>query len=166
MAAPITYRLMEPGEEARVSDLTTRVFNEFVAPDYSAEGVREFLRYVHPDLMAQRSQANHFVLLALAGADLAGIIELRDWGHISLLFVDRIYLRQGIARALLQRALEICRSRRPGLAEITVNSSPYAVPIYMRLGFEPVAAEQIRKGIRFVSMRLTLSLRTSETPGS
>ena len=44
MAAPITYRLVEPGKEARVSDLATRVFKEFVAPDYSAESVREFLR--------------------------------------------------------------------------------------------------------------------------
>ncbi len=169
MAAPLTYRLMELGEEARVSDLVTRVFNEFVAPDYSAEGVREFLRYADTNLMAQRSQANHFVLLAFAGmalvgADLAGMIELRDWNHISLLFVDRPYLRQGIGRGLLQRSLEICRSRQPGLAEITVNSSPYAVPIYVRLGFEPVAAEQVRNGIRFVPMKMALSPRTGETP--
>ncbi len=168
MAGPLTYRLMEPGEETRVSDLVTRVFDEYVAPDYSAEGVREFLRYVDPNLLAQRSRANHFVLLAFAsiapvGPALAGIIELRDWNHVSLLFVDRPYLRQGIARGLLQRSLEICRSRQPGLAEITVNSSPYAVPIYVRLGFEPIGAEQIRDGIRFVAMKLTLSPRTSET---
>jgi GNAT superfamily N-acetyltransferase len=103
------------------------------------------------------------VLLALAGADLAGIIELRDWNHISLLLVDRPYLRQGIARQLLQRSLEICRSRQPDLTEVSVYSSPYAVPIYTKLGFEPTAAEQIRDGIRFTAMKMTLSQRTSET---
>jgi len=165
MSVPLAFRLMEPGEEARVSDLATRVFNEFIAPDYSVEGVQEFLRYVRPEPIAQRAQADHFVLLAVAGAELAGVIELREWNHISLLFVDQPYLRQGIARQLVQRSLEICRSQRPDPAEITVNSSPYAVPIYVKLGFEPVGAEQTRNGIRFVPMKMTVSPRTRATAG-
>ena len=38
----ISCRLMKPGEEASVVDLVLRVFAEFVAPQYSDEGIAEF----------------------------------------------------------------------------------------------------------------------------
>ena len=41
MEASLSYRLMRSGEEAAVCDLVVRVFNEFVAPDYTDEGIRE-----------------------------------------------------------------------------------------------------------------------------
>ncbi len=37
----------------------------------------------------------------------------------------------------------------------TVNSSPYAVEIYRRLGFAPTDHEQITNGIRYTPMKYT-----------
>jgi ribosomal protein S18 acetylase RimI-like enzyme len=70
-------------------------------------------------------------------ARIVGVIEVRQFRHISLLFVDDRFQRQGIARALVRHAVARCLSRRPDLRQITVRSSPYAVPIYERLGFLP-----------------------------
>lgn len=153
----LMYRLMTPGEEAEVCDLISRVFNEFVAPEYTPEGIQEFFKYVKPELLSNRSLVNHFVLVAVVGDKIVGMIEMRDYNHISLLFVDKHFQRQGIARELFQRSLEICRSYKPDLLEISVNSSPYAVPIYEKLSFRQTRSEQTINGIRFMPMTLKLS---------
>ena len=41
--------------------------------------------------------------------------------------------------------------------KITVNSSPYAIPVYHKLGFYDTNKEQIINGLRFTSMELKLS---------
>ena len=157
MEASLSYRLMRSGEETAVCDLVSRVFAEFVAPDYTDEGIREFMNYAEPNRMVERSQGNHFALVATLLREIVGVIEVRDHTHISLLFVDPRYQRIGIGTELLQRSLEICRSHKPALSEITVNSSPYAVPVYRKLGFRERGAEWEVKGIRFVPMVLELA---------
>jgi 8-oxo-dGTP diphosphatase len=153
----VRCRFMEPGEEGAVCDLVARTFGEFVAPDYSTEGVQEFLEYVQPDALLQRSLGTHFTLLAVMQDQIVGMIEVRDDDHISLFFVDRGHLRRGIGRELLHKAAQICRRRRPTAAEMSVNSSLYAVPVYERLGFRQTGPDQVKNGIHFVPMALGLA---------
>jgi predicted GNAT family N-acyltransferase len=148
---------MNPGEETKVCNLVSRVFNDFVAPLYDQEGVQEFFKYVEPTLLWQRSQENHFVLVATIRDKVVGMIEIRDYNHVSLLFVDRQFQQRGISKELLRRALETCLQHEPKLAEVSVNSSPNAVQVYERLGFYQKKPEQIKNGIRFVPMVLELS---------
>jgi GNAT superfamily N-acetyltransferase len=155
MSTPLLYRLMQPGEETAVYDMVAAVFSQFVAPDYSPEGVQEFLKYAGG--LAERSKSNHFVPLAVAQGQIAGMIEVRNYDHISMLFVGRDYQGQGISRALLDRALERCRREKPELSAVTVNSSPYAISIYVRLGFRATGPEQVIHGIRFTPMSLPVT---------
>ena len=37
--------------------------------------------------------------------------------------------------------------------EMTVNSSPYAVPAYQKLGFEATEAQQLKDGIIYTPMK-------------
>jgi GNAT superfamily N-acetyltransferase len=152
----IAIRPMQAGEETPVCELIARVFQAFVAPDLTPEGVQEFLKYVQPESLLERSQVNHFVLVGLAQDRIVGVIEVRGYQHVSLLFVDQAYQGRGIARDLWRRALDICRREKPGLAEVSVNSSPYAVPIYEKLGFRSQGPEQNVHGIRFVPMAFDL----------
>jgi GNAT superfamily N-acetyltransferase len=148
---------MNPGEEAEVCHLVHRVFDEFVAPHYVQKGIQEFRKYVDPLALQQRSRESHFVLVATSPDQMVGMIEMRSHSHVSLLFVDQQFQGKGISRELLHRALTICRRHRPDLAQVSVNSSPNAVPIYKRLGFVPWSPEQTVNGIRFVPMLLDLS---------
>ncbi|MEW5958981.1 MAG: GNAT family N-acetyltransferase [Chloroflexota bacterium] len=157
MDNPITYRSMAPGEEEEVCALINRVFDEFIAPGYTPQGILEFRNYVQPEALLERCQTSSFVLVAMGRDKVVGMIELRDNNHLSLLFVDRQYQGRGISRELLHRALNLCRRARPDLTRLTVNSSPYAVPIYEKLGFEPVEPEKVVNGIRFIPMVLRLS---------
>ena len=88
---------MQSSEENAVSELILRAFNEYVAPDYSAQGVQEFNTYVQPEALARRARENHFLLVATIHDRLAGIIEVRNHEHISLLFVDMPFQHQGVA---------------------------------------------------------------------
>jgi predicted GNAT family N-acyltransferase len=157
MEEPLQCRPMNPGEETKVCNLVSRVFNDFVAPLYDQEGVQEFFKYVEPTLLWQRSQENHFVLVATIRDKVVGMIEIRDYNHVSLLFVDRQFQQRDISKELLRRALETCLQHEPKLAEVSVNSSPNAVQVYERLGFYQKKPEQIKNGIRFVPMVLELS---------
>ena len=152
----IGYRLLQPGEEAVISRLITRIFLEFVAPGYSLAGILEFLAFVAPLSLAERRGAGNWLQVAVDGEHIAGVIELRERRHISLLFVERGWQRRGIAAALLEQARNQCRQFNPPRKTITVNSSPYAVPFYMAAGFSPFVEEQQRNGIRYLPMAATL----------
>ena len=152
----LLYRRMQAGEESVVCDIVARVFEEFVEPGFSPEGVQEFLGYAKPKALAQRAQDNHFVLVAATGDEIVGMIEVRPYVHVSLFLVDARVHRRGIGRELLQRALDTCRHNRPDLLQVDVNSSPYAVPVYERLGLRPAGPEQVKNGIRFIPMVLEL----------
>ena len=57
---------------------------------------------------------NHFVLVALAGEQPAGVIELRDNDHVSLLFVDSRFQRHrpcGVSCSCARCRLPVPRSR-------------------------------------------------------
>jgi GNAT superfamily N-acetyltransferase len=147
---------MAPGEEQKVYQLICRVFTEFVAPEFAQEGVDEFLRYATPESLIKRTQADHFVLLALFDGRIIGIIEVRHHRHIALLFVDGQHHGIGIASELIQRAATRCIAENRGLRSLNVNASPNSVSFYQSLGFVPTAGEQTHNGIRFVPMLLEM----------
>ena len=152
----LTYRPLSTKDTLEVSELVARVFNEFVAPEYSSEGVQAFHCYIQPSAFRARAQANHFSLITLKQDKVVGVIEMRDHNHVSLLFVAPEFQHRGIAKELLRRALQICRDNEPSLSEISVNSSSYAVPIYERFGFLRAGGRQVRNGISFLPMVLKL----------
>lgn len=158
----IVYRSLGVGEEAAACALIWRAFDRHVAADYSSQGTETFRQYANPQAMAER-RANHESWVASLGPDpgdeLVGVIELREYRHLSQLFVDPDWHRQGIASTLFQRALVACREHNPELASMTVASSPYAVPVYLRLGFVADGDEQINQGLRYQPMVLDLSTR-------
>jgi ribosomal protein S18 acetylase RimI-like enzyme len=153
----LSYHYMSAEDISQVSELVARVFKEFVALEYSSEGVQEFHRYVQPSAYWARSQTDHFSLITVVQDKVVGVIEMRGHNHVSLLFVAPEYQRRGIAKELLRRALEICRAHDPRLSELSVNSSSYAVSIYEKLGFRRAGERQVRNGIGFIPMVLKLS---------
>jgi len=145
---------MKQGEEAKVCSLVEKVFNEFVAPDYGPDGIEEFFRFAGADALAKRFRPDQVVMIAEQGAEIIGIIEMVRYAHLSLLFVSR--RGEGIAKELFSRAVEECRKRQPDLKQITVNSSPFAEPVYRRMGFNATGPKQKKNGIIFVPMALEI----------
>ena len=155
-AAEYSYRLMSADKTVDISQIVNSVFDRSVAPLYTGRGRRNFREYANPEAMSLRVSSDHFVLLAEENDRVAGMIEMRSHRHVSLFFVDPDWQGRGLGGELLRRALEICRSADPDVREITVNSSPNAIGIYERMGFETMGNEQNINGVRSTPMRLRL----------
>ena len=144
MEISFDIKKLTASETQTALDLAWKVFQEYEAPDYSKEGVEEFYRSIQDD--------NYLAMLSLYGAfvseKLVGVIATRNEGtHIALFFVDGEYHRNGIGKKLFQTVLSQCSTNR-----MTVNSSPYAVPVYHKLGFTDIDTEQVINGLRFTPM--------------
>ena len=156
MDIPIEYRKMRQGEESLIFRFVSRVFNEFVAPEFSQEGIDEFMKYIRPDELTIHIRKNHFILIAEFSSEIIGVIAVRDYNHIALFFVDTLFQRRGVGRELLRNALDTCRWNDLSLSQITVNASPNSINAYESMGFQPTDSEQCVNGIRFVPMNLRL----------
>lgn len=160
----IQYRLMKAGEEREISDLAIRVFDEFVAHQYSEQGIQEFLKYIEPQCLLKRCNEDGSVFIAKTKNKIVGMIEIIGSIHIALFFVEGHLQKIHIGRELLRKSLEFCRRNNPRLTRITVNSSPNAVNIYKKLRFTVIAHEKEKNGTRFVPMQLSLSNSSDPLP--
>ena len=153
----LLIRDMHPDEAETAAALVLDCFKRFVGSTYSQQGVDTFKQYAAPAAMRLRL-ANHesYILIALEDHLPVGLIEVRQANHIALLFVDAAHQRRGIARRLFSEALQRSRVLKPGLTFMEVNSSPYALEVYRRLGFAAEGAESERDGIRFIPMIMKL----------
>jgi ribosomal protein S18 acetylase RimI-like enzyme len=147
---------MNPGEEVEVVNLVARSFNEYIAPDFPEEGIEEFFRYANPRALRKRSDGSHFVIVAEADETIAGMIEIREMRHVSMLFVDKAFHRRGVARELFRAALDRIKSESRPPKKVTVHSSRYAISFYESLGFVRTGDEKIIHGVIHIPMALTL----------
>lgn len=138
----LSIRKLNKKEIESALNMVWKVFLEYEAPDYTQEGIDEFYKSIHDE--------NYLSMLSVYGAfsngELVGVIATRNNGkHIALFFVEGKYHCQGIGKQLFQAVRT---------DKMTVNSSPYAVPVYRKLGFESVDTEQSVNGLRFTPMEL------------
>ena len=151
------FRKLNKEEFCKASDLIWSVFNEFEAPEYSKEGIYTFKEFINSDRLYENSEKGFMNFYACFHQEkLIGIIASRESCHISLLFVKKEYHHKGIARELFNKLKMEIIENNPNTRCITVNSSPFAVYIYMKLGFIPTDEEQIRDGLRFTPMKYVL----------
>jgi ribosomal protein S18 acetylase RimI-like enzyme len=89
-----------------------------------------------------------------------GCIGYRVPAHLVHFFVDQSYQGQGIGKQLWIYAFEHLKRKYPQQEhfKMSVNSSPAAVVVYKKLGFETVSALCESGGIRYVKMILDVSL--------
>lgn len=151
------FRKLNKGEFREASDLIWSVFNEFEAPEYSNEGIYKFKEFINPDRLYENSEKGFMNFWACFDQQkLIGIIASRESCHISLLFVKKEHHHKGVARKLFNKLKTEIIENNPNIKCITVNSSPFAVQIYKKLGFALNDDEQIQDGLRFIPMKYEL----------
>lgn len=144
-------RELRPEEAVGAASLIAKVFGKFVASDFSENGVRHFHEFITPEGMRKRLAENSIILVACHDERIVGVVEIRDCAHIALLFTSEDWHGRGIARKLLDAAIERCLEKME-VPKVTVNSSSYAIPVYKKLGFTISGREQTVNGIRFTPM--------------
>ena len=94
--------------------------------------------------------------VATVDSQIVGMVETRDDKYISLLFVDKLYHRMGIAKALFKTALENCLCRDSTFKKFYVHASPYSINVYVRLGFKDTGGMRVENGIKYLPMEMEL----------
>ena len=132
-------------EIQKALELIWETFLQFEAPDYSEEGIKSFKDFIDDEAMVNTLE----FFGAYENGELRGVIATNEnRKHICCFFVKAKYHRQGIGRTLWEYVLN--HSERN---VFTVNSSPYAVPVYRKLGFVETDTEQLADGMRYTPMK-------------
>jgi len=137
-------------------ELVYKVFLRFEAAEYGKEGTDSFAEFLTSNDLYNLFATGHYVMyVAEYNKSIVGVASVRSGNHISLLFVDEKYHHRGIGRRLLL-ALGEYVSDTTDYNTLTVNSSPYAVDFYHRIGFEDTGEQRRDSGIIFTPMELSL----------
>lgn len=156
MKMPYQIKTAHRDEWEDAMALAWRTFLQFEAKDYTPVGVKNFERFVTDSTLYRMFIiGTYHLFVAYAGETLVGMITLRNDSHISLLFVDEKYHRQGIGRALVQYVRSYLASETRA-SHLTVNSSPYGVEFYHKLGFRDIGPQEQKDGIIYTPMEFNL----------
>jgi GNAT superfamily N-acetyltransferase len=146
---------------ANASDATAISLLVHSLAGYIEDGVvdphaESYMSTITPEAIAERIAApGFFYIVAEDCSGLCGFAALRDSRHIYHLFVRQELHRQGIARELWNQLRNSSIS-----SYFTVNSSLFAVPVYLRLGFVSAGEKQSRNGVTVQPM---VYMRASHT---
>lgn len=140
----MNIRQLTNQEYSKAIELSLAVFMECGTTDFDINGLNTFKDFIY-----NRSLMNELTIFgAFDNNQLIGIIGTKNKGrHISLLFINPKYHREGIGSILFDYAY-----LNQTVSQITVNSSSFAVKFYESLGFTKIAGEQETNGLRYTPM--------------
>ncbi len=143
-------------EDIRASfQLAEEVFMQFEAPEFSQRGTDSFLGFLWGKRVQEMIEDGSFVIWGCyCEGQLAGMLAMRDFQHISLAFVKSDFHRRGIGRMLFTQAKKYAASHLK--RKITVNASPYGLPFYRALGFVETDMENVVDGVRSTPMAVKI----------
>lgn len=145
----MNIREAKPEDSEQISLLINGVAHYFTL-DQSGKGVEHFLESISPEAIKRYIKSpDYFYIVAFHENKMAGVAALKGESHIFHLFVAPSFQRQGLARQLW----EAIKGRVGPGTEFTVNSTPYAVPVYEKLGFVVAGPREEKNGIAFVPMQ-------------
>lgn len=138
----------EPLEMQAVAEFMERVIAESV--DASPSEKAAFIANTRSNLAKWISgPEGSFHVCARAGADMAGVVLVREYWNLCHLFVAPEWQSRGIGRKLLEAAHHAC-AEHGGRGSIRLNASRNAVGFYKKMGFtEVLDAPAVYQGMQF-----------------
>jgi GNAT superfamily N-acetyltransferase len=149
-------RAAEPADALLMSDLMDRLLRKYVVKDCSADGRRALLASVSPDALRALMDEGYHYHVAATGADVFGVVAMRDAGHLHHLFVADALRGGGLGRRLWEAARDAICIHGTAPPIFTVNAFPNGVGFFRKLGFLETGPEEDRSGIRIQPMRYVM----------
>lgn len=149
-----SIRMARESDWEEAMELAWRTFLRYEAGDYKPEGIESFRDFISDQWLKKMFlKGEYTMILALDGERIIGLITLRNRCHISLLFVDGGYHRQGVGSSLVS-ALETWLIKERDVHYMTVNAAPYALGFYHKIGFWDLTDQQEKEGILYTPMKM------------
>jgi len=136
--------------------LIWNTFLEFVAQDFSKEGIDTFrCDFIeNKDFKDRFKNGNQIMYGAHLKDKLVGVVSISTNNHVSCVFIDKDYHRNGIATILFKRIISELKENQ--VEKISLNASPYALPFYHSIGFKDLDVQQDFHGMLYTPMQLML----------
>lgn len=151
-----TFRMAVEKDWEPAMKLAWETFLIFEAQEYGEEGIESFRDFISDQRLKNMFLKGEYqMMVALHEDKIVGFITVRNRSHISLLFVNKKYHRQGIGSVLIDKMGEYLITE-VGVDYMTVDSAPYALEFYHKLGFWDLAPRQQKQGIIYTSMKKNL----------
>ena len=151
-----TFRMAVEKDWEPAMKLAWETFLIFEAQEYGEEGIESFRDFISDQRLKNMFLKGEYqMMVALHEEKIIGFITVRNRSHISLLFVNKKYHRQGIGSILIEKMGEYLITE-VGVDYMTVDSAPYALEFYHKLGFWDLAPRQQKQGIIYTSMKKNL----------
>ena len=145
-------RLAKEQDAAEISALIVSSATNAIA-DFNDDAWQLFLQMNDEKGVLQRINDPSVLMYCVEkNAQLAGMICVRGWQKIELMFVLPESSNQGIARMLWQHVKMICEKR--GYYSFWVRSSSNAIPVYQSFGFVTQGELSSSYGITYQLMEL------------
>lgn len=140
-------------EWEEIMALAWRTYLKFEAGEYPTEGTTSFFAFITDATLYQMFLKGEYqVKVAVKNKKIVGMVSMRNKNHLSLLFVEKEYHRQGIGKKLVYAMCKEIKDK--GLQKfITVNAAPYAIEFYHKIGFFDLSGRVESEGIIYVSMQ-------------
>lgn len=140
----------------KATELAYRVFLRYEAKEYGREGTDSFAEFLTSSELEKMFYAGRYIVyVAVKDGELIGIGSIRSGNHLSLLFVNGDYHRNGVATQIV-RSLQDYLLRETDYMTMTVNAAPYGVPFYEAMGFRSTGDFEAMDGIVYMPMELYL----------
>lgn len=133
-----------------ISDLVKRIYLKYNSKIDSEKGINNILTFMSKENMRLRFYIEGALMLVARDENnkIVGAIELKNFEHISLFFVDDKYFKFGIGKKLFEEVKNILK-----LEKYSVNASDYALEFYKKLGFVQITDSiKIENGVHFYPM--------------
>jgi len=156
-----TLRSMMPEEAESVSKIVLEAFAGISNSGFTSEGKAVYAKYASSCAIASRLNLGYEVILVMLDSKIAGLMEMRNGNHISMLLVLPEYVGNGIGTKLLSCAVTQIRkehSKTKAVKQITVYATDDAIAFYLKKNFRISAAKQIRNGISYTTMAFDLNV--------
>ncbi|MEN8906300.1 MAG: GNAT family N-acetyltransferase [Clostridiales bacterium] len=142
-----------------VYNLVCDVFLEFVSFEFTNKGIENFKDSIKPKVIEyDMNNSKKFLIGCFDNGKIVGVISVKNYYHINLLFVSKNYHKKGIAKKLFNEAFKRCINKNRNLTKFTVNSSIFASEVYKKLGFKVIGEKEIVNGISFIPMCMKIKL--------
>ncbi len=155
MAKP-DIRAAEPADVLAMSDLLDRLIRKYVVKDCTPDGRRALLASVSPESLRTLMEEGYHYHVAATGADVFGVVAMRDAGHLHHLFVADALRGTGLGRRLWEAARDAICIHGTAPPIFTVNAFLYGVGFFRKLGFLETGPVEERNGIRLQPMRYVM----------
>ncbi|PIN90460.1 hypothetical protein COU57_03385 [Candidatus Pacearchaeota archaeon CG10_big_fil_rev_8_21_14_0_10_32_14] len=142
----LVFRTFKKKDSRKVSEFIIKIFKEFNGKHLTKESVKFFVETYNKENIEKKWLKN-FVIISEINDKIIGVGRAKKDGWITHCYVDKRFMRKGIGSVIINNLENSIKKNK-----IFLNSSPYALKFYRKLGYKRCGNKKLYNGIPLYPM--------------